>query len=101
MIRALDGLILEAEKTTAFLPTSRIVRVSYVEAHGTGIALGDPVEFGALKTAYGARRCVRRLCTQFRCAKVHSLKGLVNVFLETCERVYISRLCVTDKRYHH
>ncbi|CAB1118032.1 unnamed protein product [Ectocarpus sp. CCAP 1310/34] len=27
--------------------------VSYVEAHGTGTALGDPVEFGALKAVYG------------------------------------------------
>lgn len=34
------------------------VQVSYVEAHGTGTALGDPVEFGALKAVYGAERCV-------------------------------------------
>lgn len=34
------------------------VQVSYVEAHGTGTALGDPVEFGALKAVYGAGRCV-------------------------------------------
>ncbi|CAM9951889.1 unnamed protein product, partial [Choristocarpus tenellus] len=31
-------------------------QVSYVEAHGTGTALGDPVEFGALKAIYGASR---------------------------------------------
>ena len=28
--------------------------VTYVETHGTGTALGDPIEFGALKSAYGA-----------------------------------------------
>lgn len=33
-------------------------QVSYVEAHGTGTALGDPVEFGALKAVYGADRWV-------------------------------------------
>lgn len=35
-----------------------LVQVSYVEAHGTGTALGDPVEFGALKAVYGPDRCV-------------------------------------------
>lgn len=29
-----------------------------MEAHGTGTALGDPVEFGALKAVYGADRWV-------------------------------------------
>jgi amino acid adenylation domain-containing protein len=28
--------------------------VDYVEAHGTGTALGDPIEFGALRQTYGA-----------------------------------------------
>lgn len=28
-----------------------------MEAHGTGTALGDPVEFGALKAVYGPERC--------------------------------------------
>lgn len=32
------------------------VKVSFVEAHGTGTALGDPVEFGALKAVYGTGR---------------------------------------------
>ncbi|CAM9641902.1 unnamed protein product [Scytosiphon promiscuus] len=31
-------------------------QVSYVEAHGTGTALGDPVEFGALRAVYGVER---------------------------------------------
>lgn len=33
-------------------------QVAYVEAHGTGTALGDPVEFGALKAVYGSGRSV-------------------------------------------
>jgi acyl transferase domain-containing protein len=34
-------------------------QVSYIEAHGTGTYLGDPIEFEALRLAYGAdgRRC--------------------------------------------
>jgi len=35
--------------------------VSYIEAHGTGTALGDPIEFGALKAVYGADRCAGAL----------------------------------------
>jgi polyketide synthase PksN len=30
-------------------------RVSYIEAHGTGTSLGDPVEINALKTAFGKK----------------------------------------------
>jgi pyochelin synthetase len=29
--------------------------IQYVEAHGTGTALGDPIEFGALRKAFGPR----------------------------------------------
>ena len=32
--------------------------ISYIEAHGTGTALGDPIEFQALSQAFaGAERC--------------------------------------------
>ena len=31
-------------------------QVSYIEAHGTGTALGDPIEFGALEAVFGHNR---------------------------------------------
>ena len=34
--------------------------VGYVETHGTGTALGDPIEVGALKAVYGAGRSLER-----------------------------------------
>ncbi|MGC9524442.1 MAG: beta-ketoacyl synthase N-terminal-like domain-containing protein [Limnospira sp.] len=34
-------------------------QVSYIEAHGTGTALGDPIEVGALNAVYGAGRSDR------------------------------------------
>ena len=34
--------------------------VEYVETHGTGTALGDPIEVGALKAVYGAGRSEER-----------------------------------------
>jgi len=51
-------------KRLLFLPVpSPPVKVSYVEAHGTGTALGDPVEFGALKAVYGAERWATKACS--------------------------------------
>ena len=35
--------------------------VGYIEAHGTGTAIGDPIEFTALKTVYGRRAGIPRL----------------------------------------
>ncbi|HWM01595.1 MAG TPA: beta-ketoacyl synthase N-terminal-like domain-containing protein, partial [Actinophytocola sp.] len=37
--------------------------ISYVEAHGTGTALGDPVEFDALRDAYAAETDLAGFCT--------------------------------------
>ena len=36
--------------------------VEYVETHGTGTALGDPVEVEALVTAFGGRAVIERRC---------------------------------------
>ena len=37
-------------------------RVGYVETHGTGTALGDPIEFEALNATYGVARQSGQLC---------------------------------------
>lgn len=36
--------------------------ISFIEAHGTGTPVGDPIEFGAMKTVYGALHDSRRSC---------------------------------------
>ena len=45
--------VLRSALETAGLDPSEI---SYIEAHGTGTALGDPIEFDALKSVYGKPR---------------------------------------------
>jgi myxalamid-type polyketide synthase MxaE and MxaD len=37
--------------------------VSYIEAHGTGTALGDPIEMGALTHVYGKKINIEEQCT--------------------------------------
>ncbi|KAF7455708.1 putative type I fatty acid synthase, partial [Cryptosporidium felis] len=34
--------------------------IDYLESHGTGTPLGDPIEFGALKTVFGNRKDIKR-----------------------------------------
>ena len=36
--------------------------IGYIEAHGTGTALGDPIEIAALTQAFGAKAASRRFC---------------------------------------
>ncbi len=52
------ALIQKAMQQAHVLPTS----ISYIEAHGTGTALGDPVEIAGLKRAFGKRQ------SNFSCA---------------------------------
>jgi len=46
---AQSDLLREAQSRAGFDPAT----ISYIEAHGTGTALGDPVEINALKSAFG------------------------------------------------
>ena len=43
-------------------PASRPDTIGYIEAHGTGTALGDPIEIAALTQAFRARRRRRGFC---------------------------------------
>ncbi|PSR19688.1 beta-ketoacyl synthase [filamentous cyanobacterium CCP3] len=47
-----QGLIREALASGGVEPA----QVSYIEAHGTGTALGDPIELGALTGVFGSKR---------------------------------------------
>jgi acyl transferase domain-containing protein/phospholipid N-methyltransferase len=49
--RAQEQLLGEALKNAKIQPDD----LSYIEAHGTGTALGDPIEIGALGTVFGKR----------------------------------------------
>ncbi|HZX68999.1 MAG TPA: beta-ketoacyl synthase N-terminal-like domain-containing protein [Candidatus Elarobacter sp.] len=61
--------------------------VDYIEAHGTGTSLGDPIELQALANAYGARATDRRLAIGSLKTKVGHLEatagiaGLIKVVL--------------------
>merc|ERR550514_2072358 len=46
----------EAVGAIALMPLSRAEDISYVECHGTGTALGDPIETRALENVYGKGR---------------------------------------------
>lgn len=52
------NLLAEACRRAGVAPTS----VSYVETHGTGTGLGDPLEAGALGTVYGRDRAAGEPC---------------------------------------
>jgi acyl transferase domain-containing protein len=49
---AQQAVILQALENSGVLPE----QVSYIEAHGTGTALGDPIEMGALGAVFGEGR---------------------------------------------
>ncbi|PZD73160.1 Phthiocerol synthesis polyketide synthase type IPpsD [Acaryochloris thomasi RCC1774] len=49
---AQQQVIRDAIATTKLTPS----QISYIEAHGTGTALGDPIELGALREVFGPHR---------------------------------------------
>ncbi|HEY1016838.1 MAG TPA: beta-ketoacyl synthase N-terminal-like domain-containing protein, partial [Herpetosiphonaceae bacterium] len=52
------AVIKEAQALAGVAPES----ITYVETHGTGTALGDPIEFAALSAAFGATTTRRQFC---------------------------------------
>ncbi|MBV8466974.1 MAG: amino acid adenylation domain-containing protein, partial [Burkholderiales bacterium] len=58
---SIDGqaaAILEAQAVSGIDAAS----ISYIEAHGTGTMLGDPIEVGALRQAFGASTSRKQFC---------------------------------------
>ncbi|MEM6386095.1 MAG: amino acid adenylation domain-containing protein [Pseudomonadota bacterium] len=57
-IRAQSDAILTAHRNAGIAPR----QIGFVEAHGTATPLGDPIEFTALQTAFGAGTEERQFC---------------------------------------
>ena len=80
-------------------------RISYIEAHGTGTSLGDPIEIAGLAKAFGSHPDKSQRCwlgsaksNIGHCESAAGIAGLTKVLLQMKHRQSSYRRCTRRSR---